>query len=553
MKSDIEIARSVELRPIVDVAADLGLSDHEIETYGRRMAKVKLAALTGRRPHGKLVLVSGVSPTSAGEGKSTVSVGLAQALVRRGKRAVLCLREPSLGPCMGIKGGAAGGGWSQVLPMEEINLHFTGDIHAVGAASNLLAALLDNHQHHGNALGIDPRQVLWKRALDMNDRALRHVVVGLGGKTHGVPREDGFQITVASEVMAILCLAEGIEDLERRLGEIVVGYTYADEPVRARDLEAAGAMTLLLKQALEPNLVQTLEGGPAFVHGGPFANIAHGCNSLLATRMGLAFGEYCVTEAGFGTDLGAEKFFDIKCRYGGLEPAAAVVVVTARALRYNGGVSRRALEAPDLGALERGLPNLAAHLDILSRFGVARVVAINQFESDSEAELKRVEEFCEERGVPVARARVHAEGGAGGLELADRVVESASTASRFRTLYPLEMSIQEKIATIAREVYGADGVEYTRPAERDVERLEKLGLGGLPVCIAKTQYSLSDDPTLLGRPGGFHITVNEVRPSAGAGFLVVLTGDIMTMPGLPRKPAAASMRVDPDGMVHGLF
>jgi len=552
MKSDIEIARSVELRPIVDVAADLGLSEDEIETYGRRMAKVKLTALAERPSRGKLVLVTGISPTPAGEGKSTVAVGLAQALVRRGRRAVLCLREPSLGPCMGIKGGAAGGGRSQVLPMEEINLHFTGDIHAVGAASNLLAALLDNHLHHGNALGIDPRQVLWKRALDMNDRSLRHVIVGLGGKTHGVPREDGFQITVASEVMAILCLAEGIEDLERRLGEIVVGYTHDDEPVRARELDAAGSMTLLLKQALQPNLVQTLEGGPALIHGGPFANIAHGCNSLLATRMGLAFGEYCVTEAGFGSDLGAEKFFDIKCRYGQLEPAAAVVVATARALRYNGGVPRRGLDAPNLEALENGLPNLAAHLDILSRFGVARVVAINQFETDSEAELARIESFCEERGVPVARARVHAEGGAGGLDLADRVLETASSG-RFRPVYPLEMPIQEKIATIAREIYGADGVEYTRPAERDVERLEKLGLGGLPVCVAKTQYSLSDDPSRLGRPSGFHITVKEVRPSAGAGFLVVLTGDIMTMPGLPRKPAAASMKVDSDGTVHGLF
>ncbi|HUF89511.1 MAG TPA: formate--tetrahydrofolate ligase [Gemmatimonadota bacterium] len=552
MKSDIEIARSVELRPITDVAADLGLSEDEIETYGRRMAKVRLTALADRPARGKLVLVTGISPTPAGEGKSTVAVGLAQALVRRGRRAVLCLREPSLGPCMGIKGGAAGGGRSQVLPMEEINLHFTGDIHAVGAASNLLAALLDNHVHHGNALRIDPRQVLWKRALDMNDRSLRHVIVGLGGKTHGVPREDGFQITVASEVMAILCLAEGIEDLERRLGEIVVGYTHDDEPVRARELDAAGAMTLLLKQALQPNLVQTLEGGPALIHGGPFANIAHGCNSLLATRMGLAFGEYCVTEAGFGSDLGAEKFFDIKCRYGGLEPAAAVVVATARALRYNGGAPRRALDAPNPEALESGLPNLAAHLDILSRFGVARVVAINQFETDSEAELARIESFCEERGVPVARARVHAEGGAGGLELADRVLEVASSG-RFRPAYPLEMPIQEKIATIAREIYGADGVEYTRPAERDVERLEKLGLGGLPVCVAKTQYSLSDDPSRLGRPSGFHITVKEVRPSAGAGFLVVLTGDIMTMPGLPRRPAAASMRVDADGTVHGLF
>ncbi|HET9334391.1 MAG TPA: formate--tetrahydrofolate ligase [Gemmatimonadota bacterium] len=555
MKSDIEIARSVELRPIADIAGDLGLEAAEIEPYGRHMAKVRLAALDRRASRGRLVLVSGISPTPAGEGKSTVSVGLAQALVRRGKRAVLCLREPSLGPCMGIKGGAAGGGWSQVLPMEEINLHFTGDIHAVGAATNLLAALLDNHLHHGNALGIDPRQVLWKRVLDMNDRALRNIVVGLGGKAQGVPREDGFQITVASEVMAILCLAEGIEDLERRLSQIVVGYTYADDPVRASDLEAQGAMTLLLRKAIEPNLVQTLEGGAAFVHGGPFANIAHGCNSLLATRMGLATGEYCVTEAGFGTDLGAEKFFDIKCRYGGLEPSAAVVVATARALKYNGGASRRGVQAPNPEALERGLPNLAAHLDILSRFGMSPIVALNEFAGDAEVELRRIETFCEERGVAVARARVHAEGGAGGLELADRVISTAEAMSpgSFRFLYPLEMAIRDKIATIAREVYGADGVEYTRPAERDIERLEQIGLGTLPVCIAKTQYSLSDDPARLGRPRGFHVTVNQVRPSAGAGFLVVLTGDIMTMPGLPKKPAAEGMRVDPDGTVHGLF
>ncbi|HEY7472855.1 MAG TPA: formate--tetrahydrofolate ligase [Gemmatimonadota bacterium] len=554
MKSDIEIARSVELRPILEIAGDLGLPADMMEGYGNRMAKVRLAALAGRRPEGRLVLVTGISPTPAGEGKSTVSVGLAQAINRRGKRAVLCLREPSLGPCMGIKGGAAGGGWSQVLPMEEINLHFTGDIHAVGAATNLLAALLDNHLHHGNALGIDPRQVLWKRALDMNDRALRYIVVGLGGKSQGVPREAGFQITVASEVMAILCLAEGIEDLERRLGDIVIGSTYRNEPVRARDLEAHGAMTLLLKNAIQPNLVQTIEGGPAFVHGGPFANIAHGCNSLLATRMGLTYGEYCVTEAGFGTDLGAEKFFDIKCRYGGLEPAVAVVVATARALKYNGGASRRSVQDPNPEALERGLPNLAAHLDILARFGVPRVVAINEFAGDDPAELDRVERFCGERGVPVARARVHAEGGSGGLDLADRVIESANAAAGgFRFLYPLEMPIRDKIATIAREIYGAEGVEYTRPAERDVEWLEELGLGGLPVCVAKTQYSLSDDPNLLGRPRGFHITVSQVRPSAGAGFLVVLTGDIMTMPGLPKKPAAAGMRVDPDGTVHGLF
>jgi formate--tetrahydrofolate ligase len=554
MKSDIEIARSIDLRPIADVAADLGLPPAALESYGIRMAKVRHSVLDDRGAEGRLVLVTGVSPTPPGEGKSTVAVGLAQALNRVGKRAVLCLREPSLGPTMGIKGGAAGGGWSQVLPMEEINLHFTGDIHAVSAATNLLAAIVDNHLHHGNDLGIDPRQVLWKRALDMNDRSLRDVVVGLGGKSQGVPREAGFQITAASEVMAILCLAHGIEDLERRLGEIIIGSTYDDEPVRARELEAQGAMALLLRNALDPNLVQTIEGGPAFVHGGPFANIAHGCNSLLATRMGLAFGEYCVTEAGFGADLGAEKFFDIKCRYGGLVPSVAVIVATVRALKYNGGAARRTLQQPDPVALERGLPNLAAHLDILARFGVARVVALNEFAGDDDAEMARVESFCEARGVPIARTRVHAEGGAGGVDLAELVVEAASdSGGGFRFLYPLEMPIREKITTIAREIYGAEGVEYARAAERDVEWLEKLGLGGLPVCIAKTQYSLSDDPSLLGRPRDFHITVSRVRPSAGAGFLVVSTGDIMTMPGLPRKPAAAGMRVEPDGTVHGLF
>ncbi|HUP20161.1 MAG TPA: formate--tetrahydrofolate ligase [Gemmatimonadota bacterium] len=555
MKSDIEIAQAARLRPISEIADELGLADDEYQTYGRHIAKVGLEALADRPAKGRLVLVTGISPTTAGEGKSTVSVGLAQALRRRGERAVLCLREPSLGPCMGIKGGAAGGGHSQVVPMEEINLHFTGDIHAVGAANNLLAALLDNHLHFGNEARLDPRQVLWRRALDMNDRSLRRMVVGLGGKTHGVPREDGFSITVASEVMAILCLADGLEDLEARLGRIVVGYTYDDEPVCAADLEAHGAMTLLLKQAIQPNLVQTLEGGPAFVHGGPFANIAHGCNSLLATRMGLSLGDWCVTEAGFGTDLGAEKFFDIKCRYGALEPSVAVVVATVRALKQNGGAPKKALAVEDLEALERGLVNLDAHLDILSLFGVPVVVALNVFATDTEAELKAVEAFCTGRETAVARALVHAEGGAGGLDLADRVMAAAAAGPRgtFRPLYPLEWSVRQKIEEIARRVYGADGVEYSRDADRHIDRMERIGLGNLPVCVAKTQYSLSDDPTRLGRPRGFHITVSEVRPSAGAGFLVVLTGDIMTMPGLPRRPAAAAMRVDPDGTVHGLF
>jgi len=554
MKSDIQIAQAASLEPIGDIAAGLGLSEDEIEPYGRHIAKVRLEALDARSESGKLVLVTGISPTRAGEGKSTVSVGLAQAMNQRGRRTVLCLREPSLGPCMGIKGGAAGGGYSQIVPMEEINLHFTGDIHAIGAANNLLAAMLDNHLHFGNDLGIDPRQVLWKRVVDMNDRALRKTVIGLGGRVHGVPREDAFQITVASEVMAILCLASGLEDLERRLAEIVVAYTRDGDAVRAADLDAPGAMTLLLKQALKPNLVQTLENTPAFVHGGPFANIAHGCNSLLATRMGLALGEYCVTEAGFGTDLGAEKFFDIKCRYGGLRPEAVVLVVTIRALKMNGGAKRDDLEREDLAALEAGLDNLDAHLDILERYGVPVVAALNVFAHDTEAELARVESFCEERGVRAARANVHAEGGKGGLELADRVAEATDGGTaEFAPLYELEGTIADRIETVATRIYGADGVDYTKSARRDLETLERIGLGDLPVCIAKTQYSLSDDPSRLGRPEGFRITVTEVRPSAGAGFVVVLTGDIMTMPGLPRVPAAAAMRVDRDGTVQGLF
>jgi formate--tetrahydrofolate ligase len=554
MKSDIQIAQAATLEPITDIASELGLLSAEIEPYGHHIAKVRLEALAERSAKGRLVLVTAISPTSAGEGKSTVSVGLAQAMNRLQKRTVLCLREPSLGPCMGIKGGAAGGGYSQVVPMEEINLHFTGDIHAVGAANNLLAAMIDNHLHFGNALGLDPRQILWRRAVDMNDRALRGIVVGLGGRTHGVPREDGFLITVASEVMAILCLADSLEDLERRVGDIVIGYTYDGEPVRARSLDAAGAMTLLLSQALNPNLVQTLEGTPAFIHGGPFANIAHGCNSLLATRMGLALGEYCVTEAGFGSDLGAEKFFDIKCRYGELKPDAVVIVATIRALKRSGGAAVDSLAKEDLTALEVGLTNLAAHLDIVAGFHVPAVVAINVFATDTESELARVEVFCDHLRVPAARATVHADGGDGGLDLATRVVETAESGeAQFEPLYPVEWPIKRKIETITKRVYGADGVEYSRAAERSIERLQDVGLGALPVCVAKTQYSLSDNPTLLGRPSDFQISVTDVRPSAGAGFLVVATGDIMIMPGLPRHPAAEAMRVDSDGTVHGLF
>jgi formate--tetrahydrofolate ligase len=554
MKSDIEIAQAAKLRPITDVASELGLVASEIEPYGHYIAKVRLEALTERPATGRLVLLTGISPTAAGEGKSTVAVGLAQAMNRLQKKTVLCLREPSLGPCMGIKGGAAGGGYSQVVPMEEINLHFTGDIHAVGAANNLLAAMIDNHLHFGNALGLDPRQILWRRAVDMNDRALRGIVVGLGGRAHGVPREDGFLITVASEIMAILCLADSLEDLERRVGDIVVGYTYDGEPVRARSLNAAGAMTLLLSQALNPNLVQTLEGTPAFIHGGPFANIAHGCNSLLATRMGLALGDYCVTEAGFGSDLGAEKFFNIKCRYGELKPDTVVVVATIRALKRSGGAAIDSLSEEDLGALEVGLTNLAAHLDIVGRFNVPAVVAINVFATDTENELARVEAFCDHQRVPAARTTIHADGGDGGLDLAARVIETAESGkAQFEPLYPVEWPVRRKIETVAKRVYGADGVEYSRAAARSIKRLEEVGLGDLPVCIAKTQYSLSDNPTLLGRPSDFNISVTDARPSAGAGFLVVATGDIMIMPGLPRRPAAEAMRVDADGTVHGLF
>ena len=554
MKTDIEIAQAADLRPISGIAEGLGLESDEIEPYGHYIAKIRLGALDDRPASGKLVLVTGITPTSAGEGKSTVSVGLAQALNRRGRRTVLCLREPSLGPCMGIKGGAAGGGYSQVVPMEEINLHFTGDIHAVGATNNLLAAMIDNHLHFGNSLDIDPRQILWRRAVDMNDRALRKIVVGLGGKVHGIPREDGFLITVASEIMAILCLADGPADLEERFSRIVVGYDYEGSPVVCRDLQAAGAMTLLMTQALKPNLVQTLEGPPALLHGGPFANIAHGCNSLLATRMGIALGEYCITEAGFGADLGAEKFFDIKCRAGALSPDAAVIVATIRALQRSGGAESGDLASEDVEALEEGLANLGAHIDIVKKFQVPVVVAINAFESDTRAETDRVVAFCESRGVRVARATVHADGGEGGLDLADAVVEAAeSGVADFRPLYGVEKPIKEKIETIAREIYGAGGVTYDRAAERSIDRLETIGLGHLPVCIAKTQYSLSDDPGRLGRPTGFTIAVADVRPSAGAGFLVVTTGDIMIMPGLPRRPAAEAMRVDEDGTVHGLF
>ena len=555
MLTDIQIAQAAKLRPIVDVAAELGLGEDEIETYGRYKAKIHLDAIERRAGEpGKLVLVTGINPTPAGEGKSTTAVGLADGLRLRNRKVVLCLREPSLGPVFGIKGGATGGGYAQVLPMEDINLHFTGDFHAITSAHALLAAMLDNHMHQGNALGLDPRRIVWRRAVDMNDRALRNIVIGLGGPGDGVPRQDGFMITAASEVMAIFCLASGRQDLERRLGEIIVGYDREGQPIRAAQLGAAGAMALLLKDAIQPNLVQTLGGTPALIHGGPFGNIAHGCNSLIATRAGLALGDVVVTEAGFGADLGAEKFFDIKCRVGGLEPAAAVVVATVRALKMHGGVALADLQTENADAVARGVENLEKHVENVRKFGVPPVVAINKFATDTEAEIAAIADACRRMDVPFAVADVHAQGGKGALELADAVLDVvAHGGARFAPLYELDLPLAAKIERIATEIYGADGVDYTPGAKRDLEKLESIGLRNVPVCMAKTQYSLSDDPKRLGRPRGFRITVREVTPSAGAGFVVVKTGDIMTMPGLPKKPAAEGMRIEEDGTIVGLF
>jgi formate--tetrahydrofolate ligase len=555
MRTDIDIARGATLRPIVDVAAELGLADSEVIPYGRYKAKVSLDAIAKRgEGKGKLVLVTGITPTPAGEGKSTVSTGLADALRLREQRVVLCLREPSLGPVFGMKGGATGGGYAQVVPMEEINLHFTGDFHAITSAHGLLAAMLDNHLYWGNELGIDTRRVTWPRTVDMNDRALRNIVLGLGGATGGVPREGGYVITAASEIMAIFGLAADHADLEERLGRIIVGYTRDFKPVRARELDAAGAMTVLLKDALAPNLVQTLGGTPAFVHAGPFGNIAHGCNSIIATRAGLALGDIVVTEAGFGSDLGMEKFFDIKCRTAGLDPAAAVVVATIRALKMHGGVPLAGLKDEDVEAVRRGVVNLEKHVENVRKFGVPPIVAINKFGTDTDAEIAAVVEACRAMDVPVAVADVHAYGGEGGLELADAVMGTvAGATARFKPLYDLELPLAEKIETVAREMYGAVGVDFTPTATRELGRLEENGLGNLPVCMAKTQYSFSDDPKRLGRPEGFRITVREATASAGAGFVVVKTGDIMTMPGLPRVPAAAGMRVEEDGTTVGLF
>jgi formate--tetrahydrofolate ligase len=552
--SDIAIAQAAKLRPIAEVAAEVGLGPDEILPYGRYKAKISAEAIAKRKPTGRLVLVTGINPTPAGEGKSTVTVGVSQALRRLGKKVVVCIREPSLGPVFGVKGGAAGGGYAQVVPMDEINLHFTGDFHAITSAHNLLSAMLDNHLHHGNALGIDPRRITWPRTMDMNDRALRSMVISLGGINAGPVREERFVIVPGSEIMAILALSTDLTDLETRLGRIIVGLTRDRKPVTAADLKASGAMTLLLKDAILPNLVQTLEGGPALVHCGPFGNIAHGCNSIVATKLGLSLGEIVLTEAGFGADLGAEKFFDIKARFGDLEPEAAIVVATVRALKMNGGVKKDALGKEDVAALKRGLVNLEAHVKNVQKFGVPVVVALNRFTSDTEEELKTLLDAAKGWGARAALSEVWGKGGEGGEAVAREVLAVLDEKkAAFKPLYDVAKPIKEKIETIAREIYGAGGVDYTAAAEKNIAQCEGMGLGQTPVCIAKTQYSFSDDPTKLGRPTGFRLTIRDVYPSAGAGFVVALAGDIMTMPGLPKVPAAESIRVLPDGTIEGLF
>ncbi len=559
MRSDIEIAQEAELKPIQDIAKSIGIDLDDLELYGKYKAKLteRLYAKTACRPDGKLILVTAINPTPAGEGKTTISVGLGQAMQKIGKKAILALREPSLGPVFGIKGGAAGGGYSQVLPMEDLNLHFTGDIHAITTANNLLCALLDNHLQQGNALQIDTRRIVFKRCLDMNDRALRQTIVGLGGKLNGVPREDGFQISVASEVMAILCLASDLADLKERLGNILVAYTIDGKPVYARDLQAQGAMTALLKDAIKPNLVQTLEHTPVLIHGGPFANIAHGCNSIRATKLALKLADYTITEAGFGSDLGAEKFFDIKCRYGGLTPSCVVLVATVRALKYNGGMDLSELATPDVDALKRGIINLRTHIENMQSYHLPVVVALNQFHTDSEEELAFIEEYCKKLGVDTSRCEVFAKGGDGGRDLATKVCEAielcADNEASFRLLYKNDLSISRKVETVAKQIYHADGVKFLPQAAKTLQEIEELGYGKLPICIAKTQYSFSDNPKLLGKPEGFVITVRDVRLSAGAGFVILLTGSIMTMPGLPKKPAAFGIDCDQDGNISGLF
>ena len=556
MLTDIEIAKQADIKPISDIAEKLGISADELEFYGKYKAKLPLSLLKKyeRREDGKLILVTAINPTPAGEGKTTVTVGLGEAMNRIGKKAVIALREPSMGPVFGIKGGAAGGGYAQVIPMEDINLHFTGDMHAITAANNLLCAIIDNHIQQGNELRIDPRRILFKRCLDMNDRALRNVVIGLGGKVNGVPREDGFMITVASEIMAILCLSSGIKDLKERLGSILTAYTYDGTPVYARDLNAVGSMAALLKDAIKPNLVQTLENTPALMHGGPFANIAHGCNSVTATRLALKLGDYCITEAGFGADLGAEKFLDIKCRCAGLKPSCVVIVATIRALKYNGGVPKAELSKENTDALKKGIVNLETHIENMRKYGLPVVVAINRFATDTEAEIETIEAFCREKEVPVSLTEVFAHGGEGGKELAEKVVKTIETKeAHFKPIYDEKLSIKEKLNVLAKEIYRAGDVVFTSNAEKAISEIEKLGKDKLPICVAKTQYSLSDDPQKLGSPKGFTLTVRDVRLSAGAGFIVALTGDIMTMPGLPKQPAAYKIDVDDDGNVSGLF
>lgn len=556
MLTDIEIAKQADIKPISDIAEKLGISADELEFYGKYKAKLPLSLLKKyeNKEDGKLILVTAINPTPAGEGKTTVTVGLGEAMNRIGKKAVIALREPSMGPVFGIKGGAAGGGYAQVIPMEDINLHFTGDMHAITAANNLLCAIIDNHIQQGNELRIDPRRILFKRCLDMNDRALRNVVIGLGGKVNGVPREDGFMITVASEIMAILCLSSGIKDLKDRLGSILTAYTYDGTPVYARDLNAVGSMAALLKDAIKPNLVQTLENTPALMHGGPFANIAHGCNSVTATRLALKLGDYCITEAGFGADLGAEKFLDIKCRCAGLKPSCVVIVATIRALKYNGGVPKTELSKENIVALKNGIVNLETHIENMKKYGLPVVVAINRFATDTEAEIETIEAFCKEKDVPVSLTEVFARGGEGGKELAEKVVKTIETKeAHFKPIYDEKLSIKEKLNVFAKEIYRAGDVVFTSNAEKAISEIEKLGKDKLPICVAKTQYSLSDDPQKLGSPKGFTLTVRDVRLSAGAGFIVALTGDIMTMPGLPKQPAAYKIDVDDDGNVSGLF
>ena len=556
MLTDVQIAQSAQMKPIKEIANQVGLVEDDLELYGKYKAKISLEAISKVKDNkdGKLVLVTAINPTPAGEGKTTTMIGLSQALNKLGKKSIVAMREPSLGPCFGVKGGAAGGGYAQVVPMEDINLHFTGDIHAITTANNLIAAMLDNSIQQGNPLDIDTRQIVWKRVVDLNDRALRHIVVGLGGKVNGVPREDGFDISVASEVMAILCLATSLEDLKQRAGRMIVAYNHAGEPVTVDDIKATGAVTLLLKDAIKPNLVQTLDHTPVFVHGGPFANIAHGCNSVMATQLALKLGDYAITEAGFGADLGAEKFLDIKCRQAGLKPDAVVIVATVRALKMHGGVAKKDLGEENLEALRKGIENLEKHIENIAKYNLPSVVAINAFPTDTEAELQLLNEICKSKGVDVAISMVWAQGADGGIELAEKLLEILETKeANFAPLYGLELSIEDKIKTVAKEIYGADDVVFTKKVLTKIKKYTEQGLGNLPICVAKTQYSLSDDPTLLGRPEGFTVTISDLIPNTGAGFLVAISGDIMRMPGLPKVPAAVNMDIDEEGTIVGLF